>query len=216
MVDRTQDILLAVVAEKTGYPAEMLEPGMQLDADLGIDSIKRVEILSAVQERLPEAPVIKPEHLGTLRTLGEIAAFLGGSTPAPAAPTIETTLIAIVAEKTGYPAEMLEPGMQLDADLGIDSIKRVEILSAVQERLPEAPVIKPEHLGTLRTLGDIAAFLGTGNPSPETSHPSPDVPPIQGDTVQRLVLQSVAAPTTSERRGGDYRSSRGDAFWISG
>ena len=54
------------MAEKTGYPAEMLELDMELDADLGIDSIKRVEILSALQERLPEAPSLKPEHLGTL------------------------------------------------------------------------------------------------------------------------------------------------------
>src|SRR2546422_4809596 len=60
----------------TGYPADMLEPAMQLDADLGIDSIKRVEILSALQERLPEAPVVKPEHLGTFRTLGQIVEFL--------------------------------------------------------------------------------------------------------------------------------------------
>ena len=49
--------------------------------------------------------------------------------------------------------------MAMDADLGIDSIKRVEILSALQERLPEAPQVKPEHLGTLHNLRDIAAFL---------------------------------------------------------
>jgi len=41
-----------------------------------------VEILSAIQERLPAAPVIGPEHLGTLQTLGEIAAFLGKSSAA--------------------------------------------------------------------------------------------------------------------------------------
>ncbi|MBV8676883.1 MAG: acyltransferase domain-containing protein, partial [Planctomycetaceae bacterium] len=169
-----QGILLEVVAEKTGYPVEMLEPDMQLDADLGIDSIKRVEILSALQERLPEAPMIQPEHLGTLRTLRQIAEFLGqGASGSPIAPAdspessmsppaltlapgkVQEVLLEVEAEKTGYPEEMLEPGMQLDADLGIDSIKRVEILSALQERLPEAPAIQPEHLGTLRTLGQI-------------------------------------------------------------
>jgi acyl carrier protein len=61
-----------VIAEKTGYPVEMLELGMSLDADLGIDSIKRVEILSALQERLPELPAVKPEHLGTLQTIDQI------------------------------------------------------------------------------------------------------------------------------------------------
>ena len=43
-----------MVAEKTGYPTEMLELDMELEADLGIDSIKRVEILSAMQEKHPE------------------------------------------------------------------------------------------------------------------------------------------------------------------
>ncbi len=50
--------------------------------------------------------------------------------------------------------------MTLDADLGIDSIKRVEILSALQDRVPTAPTLKPEQLGTLRTLGQIAEALG--------------------------------------------------------
>ena len=59
---RRRRILLEIVAEKTGYPPEMLELDMQLDADLGIDSIKRVEILSAVQDRLPEAPWSGPSR----------------------------------------------------------------------------------------------------------------------------------------------------------
>jgi len=171
--NRINETLMAVVAEKTGYPVEMLEPDMGLDSDLGIDSIKRVEILSALQERLPGSPVIGPEHLGTLHTLGEIATFLGAGSAGPAstnAPSaavaasapVMSTLLAVVAEKTGYPVEMLEPDMGLDSDLGIDSIKRVEILSALQERLPGSPVIGPDQLGTLHTLGEIATFLGAG------------------------------------------------------
>src|SRR5205823_12198379 len=81
--DRVRDVLLAVVAEKTGYPTEMLDLDMGLDADLGIDSIKRVEILSALQEKLPDAPAVKPEHLGTLHTLRDIAAFLANGEPRP-------------------------------------------------------------------------------------------------------------------------------------
>ena len=178
-----QETLLAIVSEKTGYPIEMLELDMGMDSDLGIDSIKRVEILSTLQERLPGTPVIGPEHLGTLRTLGEIATHLAGAASI-AAPVLETrgqtslqavparstidigaVLLEIVSEKTGYPVEMLEFDMGMDSDLGIDSIKRVEILSALQERLPETPVIGPEHLGTLRTLGEIAAHLSAGTGS---------------------------------------------------
>src|SRR6185437_9318805 len=120
---RIETVLLEVIAEKTGYPTEMLELDMALDADLGIDSIKRVEILSALQERLPEAPVIKPEHLGTLHNLRQIAAFLTGqNAAAPPAPAIASAqdgekitavLLEVIAEKTGYPTEMLELDMAL-------------------------------------------------------------------------------------------------------
>ena len=227
--------LIEVVSEKTGYPAEVLEPGMQLDADLGIDSIKRVEILAALQERLPEAPVIGPEHLGTIRTLGQIVEFLGGgqeevgpapppiatTSPAvPAASLVHAALIEVVSEKTGYPAEVLEPGMQLDADLGIDSIKRVEILAALQERLPEAPVIGPEHLGTIRTLGQIVEFLGGGGseaaPSPQPSLTRGEgvipTPSVIAEPVRRIVPSAVPLERADAREV--FRLSPGGEVWV--
>ena len=190
--------LLSVVSEKTGYPEEMLDLSMGLDADLGIDSIKRVEILSALQERLPEAPAITPERLGEIQTLGQIVDFLGGPVETlvlakPDGPAVDNAapeqneasgsttngvvantasgaggsvdvaavLLSVVAEKTGYPVDMLDVSMNLDADLGIDSIKRVEILSALQEVLPEAPVVAPDQLGELRTLSQIVDLLSS-------------------------------------------------------
>ncbi len=45
--------MMEVVADKTGYPAEMLDLAMDMEADLGIDSIKRVEDLGTVQDQLP-------------------------------------------------------------------------------------------------------------------------------------------------------------------
>ena len=68
-----------MVAEKTGYPAEVLELDMQLDDDLGIDSIKRVEILSAIQERYPKLPAPRPDQLASFCTLRAIAEFLRGT-----------------------------------------------------------------------------------------------------------------------------------------
>ena len=71
-------------------------------------------------------------------------------------------MIDVVSEKTGYPADVLDLDMQLDADLGIDSIKRVEILSALQDRVSALPAISPEVLGTLRTLRSIVDQISTG------------------------------------------------------
>ncbi|MBI5497706.1 MAG: acyltransferase domain-containing protein, partial [Deltaproteobacteria bacterium] len=138
--------LLSVVSEKTGYPQDMLKLDMDMEADLGIDSIKRVEILGAMQAKFPNAPKVETEKLGELHTLQQILEYLARGAAAPvaarpaapvaapaAAPGISTSemtqgLLAVVSEKTGYPVDMLKLEMDMEADLGIDSIKRVEIL----------------------------------------------------------------------------------------
>jgi acyl carrier protein len=186
--------LLDIVSDKTGYPAEMLELDMDMEADLGIDSIKRVEILSALQDEHPDLPEIETEALAELRTLGQIIEYtnerMGAAAPQPtsaeksppestpdvpslapepqAAPAagpaldteaLTTALLDIVSDKTGYPAEMLELDMDMEADLGIDSIKRVEILSALQDKHPGLPEVEAEALAELRTLGQITEYM---------------------------------------------------------
>ena len=181
-----EPIVLSVVAEKTGYPVETLNADMDLESDLGIDSIKRVEIMSALAQQLPNAPKAKPEHLGTLRTLRKIVEFLSPAAlgpvgapqaaprnPASQPPSVEPIVLSVVAEKTGYPVETLNADMDLEADLGIDSIKRVEIMSALAEKIPGAPKAKPEHLGTLRTLRKIVEFVGQGAAAPSVPAPAP-------------------------------------------
>jgi len=183
-----------VVSEKTGYPVEMLDLDMEMEAGLGIDSIKQVEILSELQERLPGLPEISPSELAELRTLRDVADKLGGGAAAvsagatvlaaAAAPLSETASVTadsatlvpasveaatavdvtalaleVVSEKTGYPVEMLDLDMEMEAGLGIDSIKQVEILSELQERLPGLPEISPSELAELRTLRDVADKL---------------------------------------------------------
>jgi acyl carrier protein len=41
-----------VVSEKTGYPKEMLGMDLDLEADLSIDSIKRMEIIASLKEKI--------------------------------------------------------------------------------------------------------------------------------------------------------------------
>ncbi|RCJ33536.1 polyketide synthase [Nostoc minutum NIES-26] len=200
--------LLAITSEKTGYPVEMLELDMDMEADLGIDSIKRVEILGALQEMYPDLPKPNLEELAELRTIGQVVEYLQSHASrsvsveiainevqqtsqttivAPATVTVVTTpepvvssviieteteetitneyadlgqtLLAITSEKTGYPVEMLELDMDMEADLGIDSIKRVEILGTMQEMYPNLPKPNIEELGELRTIGQIVDYL---------------------------------------------------------
>jgi acyl transferase domain-containing protein/acyl carrier protein/NADP-dependent 3-hydroxy acid dehydrogenase YdfG len=166
-----QAVLLEVVADKTGYPTEMLDLEMEMEAGLGIDSIKQVEILSALRERLPDLPEVDPGRLAELKTLAQIAGFLvpaAGQKPVAAAPAPSTAaagidaralLLEVIADKTGYPQDMLDMDMELEAGLGIDSIKQVEILSALRDRQPGLPEIDPGRLATLTTPARIAEFI---------------------------------------------------------
>ncbi|MEU7478421.1 SDR family NAD(P)-dependent oxidoreductase [Lentzea sp. NPDC042327] len=90
----------------------------------------------------------------------------------PSSQDAESILLDVVAEKTGYPRNILEPHLELETDLGIDSIKRVEILSHLRTRLPHAPEITPTQLTQLRTLGHIAAHYTTTTPTPNTNQPA--------------------------------------------
>ncbi|MES0872717.1 SDR family NAD(P)-dependent oxidoreductase [Sinimarinibacterium thermocellulolyticum] len=226
--------LLTLVAERTGYPTEMLDLDADLEADLGIDSIKRVEIIGALQKALPEAIAagIK-SHMArytkarTLKAvLAELATLEAAAAPAQADATshvsqltshgsvdFKSTLLTLVAERTGYPTEMLDLDADLEADLGIDSIKRVEIIGALQKALPEAIAagIK-SHMARYtkaRTLKAVLAELATleaaAAPAPAqttshdsrlTSHDSLSVSGDRGDAVPlpRYVVKSRAAP----------------------
>lgn len=53
--EKLLDILLGIVEEKTGYPRDMIGLDQNLEADLGIDSIKRIEIVGALLQTLPAA-----------------------------------------------------------------------------------------------------------------------------------------------------------------
>jgi len=60
-------------------------------------------------------------------------------------------LVAIVSEMTGYPADVLNLDMDVEADLGIDSIKRVQILVALAKEYPDLNV-EVEQTDEIRTL----------------------------------------------------------------
>jgi acyl transferase domain-containing protein/NAD(P)-dependent dehydrogenase (short-subunit alcohol dehydrogenase family) len=58
------DHLIALVEDRTGYPRDMLGMDQNLEADLGIDSIKRVEIVGALLKWLPSEVQSKTADLG--------------------------------------------------------------------------------------------------------------------------------------------------------
>jgi acyl transferase domain-containing protein len=128
-----------------------------------------------------------------------------------AQPLMTQGVVQIVSERTGYPPEMLDLDLDIEADLGIDSIKRVEILGAFQrahfpadDQMPQGAM---EQLTRIKTLRGIIDFLGSLRQSPQVgpsgepilasagvSHPQdavqqspkPDSPPLTSQTVTAL------------------------------
>jgi len=56
-----KDIILKIASERTGYPVDMLDPSLDMEADLGIDSIKRAEMMGNFQEKAPGLFMVLPE-----------------------------------------------------------------------------------------------------------------------------------------------------------
>merc|ERR1719326_2049701 len=86
---KATEVVLAVLAAKTGYEPDMIEMDMALETELGVDSIKRVEILSDVQKELnveaqDVAALSRTQTVGEVvdAMLKEIAAAGGGAAPA--------------------------------------------------------------------------------------------------------------------------------------
>ncbi|MCS3532936.1 type I polyketide synthase [Chryseobacterium sp. JUb7] len=201
----TKDIktlLLQVVSDKTGYPHEMLGMEMDLEADLSIDSIKRVEIIGTLKAELGsfssnnanEDTIM--EQLAGIKTLSGLVSWLteysgvsnttekvgvietqASTSQAQAGFSLEelqTAILNIVSDKTGYPKEMLGLDLDLEADLSIDSIKRMEIIGDLKTKIGFGGDMEQaddlmEKLAAIKTLNGLASWINemSGNSTPE-------------------------------------------------
>ncbi len=151
------ETLLEVVSQRTGYPPDMLDPTLDLEADLGIDSIKRVEILNSFRKQLPAEAQSNLESglekLAGTKTLQGIMDWIrtgvltggngkGGSAApapapqtAPAAASFESAATPGVAEQ----AQTQTPVMQYPTRRGL--IQVVELEPIQRQALPEGTII---------------------------------------------------------------------------
>lgn len=212
-------LLLGIVADKTGYPPEMLGLDLDLEADLSIDSIKRMEILSALRAKLDVAGRSAMaddagfEALARLKTLRALAGWLGERTPATEPPAAvaaapqpardaRALLLGIVSSRTGYPVEMLDLDLDLEADLSIDSIKRMEIVSALRAELgsdaAEVEDAALERLARQKTLKGMLEWISGLAASSAAPQEPPDtalaVAPGGAAVINRRRLVGVPAP----------------------
>ena len=195
--------MLAVVAEQTGYPTDLLDMDLDLEADLGIDTVKQAEVFASIRE----AYGIERDDALKLRdypTLNHVVGFVReradlGSAPAPAAEPprpsaepapraapaaapaaaapvppsdgVEARVLAVVAEQTGYPTDLLDMDLDLEADLGIDTVKQAEVFASIREaygierddalKLRDYPTLN-HVVGFVRERADLGSAPGPG------------------------------------------------------
>ncbi len=169
--DPVRDRILTLISEKTGYPVDMLNPDLDLEADLGIDTVKQAELFAEIRG---EYGIERDDNvqLSNFPTLNHIIQFVYDKRPGlkQAASTVATSptlsaasmdapataaassplerswgvtspaltdgvkekILFLIAEKTGYPVEMLDPELDLEADLGIDTVKQAELFAEIR------------------------------------------------------------------------------------
>ncbi len=113
-------------------------------------------------------------------------------------------LLQVVSDRTGYPPDMLGLDADLEADLGIDSIKRVEISGTIVQSLTLPPGVTPdlERLTSSRTLNQVVEALVdlvSSGPTPvaveEGTRPFDFAP--DGESIGRFLVSMVDAPATN-------------------
>ncbi|NNK63058.1 MAG: SDR family NAD(P)-dependent oxidoreductase, partial [Gemmatimonadetes bacterium] len=216
--------------------------GIERDENLQLRDYPTLEhVAGFVRERLPEASV--PSASPADAPAAELAATAPAATATPTmqapetgaaavettapagtpadATDIEATILEIVAEKTGYPTDMLDVELDLEADLGIDTVKQAEMFAAIRERWG---IERDENL-QLRdypTLQHVAGFVRDRLPSGTDSAPSeagspermPDGTPASDMRVESpwAPPSAASAPAVDEGRPipGTFAQLRGD------
>jgi acyl transferase domain-containing protein/NAD(P)H-dependent flavin oxidoreductase YrpB (nitropropane dioxygenase family)/NAD(P)-dependent dehydrogenase (short-subunit alcohol dehydrogenase family)/acyl carrier protein len=162
----------------------------------------------------PEEP-LEPELVVSAHPVPEVLPGPGAPEAEPAAPTstmdremIGARLLSIVSERTGYPVETISLDADLEADLGVDSIKRVEIAGAINAVVAGSlgQSVELERLTGVPTLNAMIDILDAstraGGPVP-TTVAAPAEPSGNGQPghVERFPVRAVPDPLSGTSAG---------------
>ena len=137
-----------------------------------LDTHRRVMLAAlGTGEALPTGPAPAGMAMPVARAKSDVASPAEPETAAPAptaapplpesdADRVRREVLRIVGERTGYPPDMLDVDADLEADLGIDSIKRVEIAGRLRKAFPHlGPTPESSAAGNLASLRSLRALI---------------------------------------------------------
>jgi 3-oxoacyl-(acyl-carrier-protein) synthase/NAD(P)-dependent dehydrogenase (short-subunit alcohol dehydrogenase family)/acyl carrier protein len=220
--------ILALAVEKTGYPADMLDLDLDLEADLGVDTVKQAEIIASIREMYniprdesrklrdyptlahvirfvlekrpelvragtttPQQPVVERSAAAASVAAASVEKLKAAALPTPlsAGESVEERIVALFVEKTGYPKEMLDLDLDLEADLGVDTVKQAELFAAIRGIycIPRDENLK---LRDYPTLAHVIRFVQDKRPDLATST-ARVTPPAEVKAALAAVVEAV-------------------------
>jgi malonyl CoA-acyl carrier protein transacylase len=122
--DPVREKVLAIVAEQTGYPPDMLELDLDLEADLGIDTVKQAEMFAAIRaeygiERdenlaLRDYPTLARAIEFVYEKRPDLAVGVGGAAELAAPAAAEPAVREVVDAESAVAGEIRAPGDGID------------------------------------------------------------------------------------------------------
>jgi NAD(P)-dependent dehydrogenase (short-subunit alcohol dehydrogenase family)/acyl carrier protein len=266
---------LNAVSEKTGYPTDVLDLDLDLEADLGIDTVKQAELFAAIRNQY-NIPRREDLRLSDYNTLAKVIAFVEDSlknpgaaasqvvapspalqpvpetpavpatpVPSPAAASLPSSsepvaplvppadstpvtpaaspvsavaevsaeeikahLLAAVSEKTGYPPDVLDLDLDLEADLGIDTVKQAELFATIRAQY-DIPRREDLRLSDYNTLAKVITFVQdslqakkaatAAAPAPAAAPAEEPAPAAETGSAQIPVVRRVPKPALRPR-----------------
>src|SRR6476646_3892920 len=101
-------------------------------------------------------------------------------------------MVAFYAAALEYPEEVFSEGIELEAELGIDSVKQTELLARVTEKYGLPPRPADFRLSDYRTMGRIVDFIASAAPANSA------VPPIESIEPSASPSSKPARPSRAE------------------
>jgi len=224
------DRLRQELVEITGYPQEMLEDNLDLEADLGVDSVQQAEIWVTLTSTFSLPDSKRPTRARTIAQLAELLNDLSGDGEDGDEPPLAEDEAAVPAQEpgdagtaritewtesvreklvtiTGYPEEMLEDNLDLEADLGVDSVQQAEIWMSLTKSAGLDGEKRPRAIRTISQLAlELSRLESEGAPEADAQEeggeaPAQEEPELDGDPARtRLFVNSAAPLPVAEQR----------------
>ena len=190
-VDALEQFLVDFVIEHTGYPRDVVSLDADLEADLGIDSIKKAQLFGEFREMTGLTGDGGSGSINAFRTLRQVLELAGAAPTSERVPqptethmepavvvdtakastefdvnNLQQFLVDFVIEHTGYPRDVVSLDADLEADLGIDSIKKAQLFGELREMTQlDAEVSGNSNMQQLRTLGQVLEMVAGASSS---------------------------------------------------